>query len=146
MPFEFVDLIGYWKKGQLYSSQVERGDNGYIPRVGCSWTTQYQRSFFGFNSALGSFEITPNTANPMSIILDASIALGSPAVSVAVHPSGREFAVGTLNGAVAICDIEQGRITRSLRANQSRTWALAYSPIENILIRPPEWRLSKVGQ
>jgi len=130
MPFEFADLIRYWKKGQLYVSQVERTDSGYTPTTNCSWTTQYQRSFFGFNPVLGSFEITPNTANPVSIILDASMALGSAAVSVAVHPSGREFAVGTLNGGVAICDVEKGKITRTLRVNQSRTWALAYSPLK----------------
>jgi len=134
MPFEFVDLIGYWKKGQLYVSQVERTNSGYSPTADCFWTTQYQRSFFGFNPALGSFEITPDTANPVNIALDASMALGSAAVSVAVHPLGKEFAVGTLNGAIAICDVEQGKIIRTLRANQSRTWALSYSPIENILI------------
>jgi len=134
MPFEFLDLVQYWKKGRLYASRVQRTDTGYAPASNCSWTTQFQTGYFGFNSALGSFEITPNTANPVSVTLEASMALGSAAVSVAVHSSGREFAVGTLNGAIFICNVEEGRIIRTLRANQSRTWALAYSPAENILI------------
>lgn len=134
MPFEFSDLIDYWKRGRLFASQVERKNEGYFPVNTCVWTTQFQIGFFGFNTALGSFEITPNTANPISITLDASMALDSAAVSVAVHSSGKEIAVGTLNGAIIICDVMHGRIIRSFRANQSRTWALAYSPTENVLI------------
>jgi WD40 repeat protein len=134
MPFEFTDLIGYWKKGQLYASLVERTDNGYLPTVNCVWTTQYQRNFFGYNPALGSFEINSNTQNPITAILDASIALQSAAVCVTIHPSGKEFAIGTLNGAIVVCNVDQGRITRTFRANQSRVWALAYSPTENLLI------------
>lgn len=134
MPFEFSDLQAYWKKGRLYVSEVERTVDGYTPTISCTWTTQYQNNYFGFSPDLGAFEINSNTMNPINALLDASLMLESAAVCIAVHPSGREFAVGTLNGAIVICSVEKGKIIQTMRANQSRVWALAYSPTDNILV------------
>ncbi len=134
MPFEFADLLTYWKKRQLYVSQVEQTTDGYRPTIRCTWTTQYQQNYFGFSPDLGAFEINENTTNPINALLDASMALESAAVCITAHPSGKEFAVGTLNGTIVICSIEQGKIIQTMKANQSRVWALAYSPTENILV------------
>jgi len=134
MPFEFADLTAYWKNGKLYTSQVERTADGYLPTANCSWTLQYENGFFGFNPVLGSFEITPNTTNPINAELVASMAFEAAAVCIGVHPSNKEFAVGMRNGGIAICDVNQGKIIRTIKTNQSRAWAVAYSPATNILI------------
>lgn len=134
MPFEFADLIGYWKKGQLYASQVERTNNGYVPTANCLWTTQYQRGFFGFNTRLASFEINSNTTNPINATLEASLSLDGAATCVAVHPAGKEFAVGMRTGTISICNVDQGRVIRTFNANHDRVWALAFSPVENIFL------------
>jgi len=134
MPFEFNDLVGYWRKGKLYTSQLKHTDGGYLPTKSCTWTTRYQKDYFGFNPELGAFEINSNIINPIRVDLDASMALESAAVCIAVHPSGREFAVGTLNGTIAVYNVDQGKASRTFRANQSRVWTLAYSPDGDLLI------------
>ncbi|WKZ40012.1 MAG: hypothetical protein QY328_17275 [Anaerolineales bacterium] len=60
--------------------------------------------------------------------------LESAAVCIAIHPSGKEFSVGTLSGIIAICSVEQGKVIHTFKANQSRVWTLAYSPDGNVLI------------
>jgi WD40 repeat protein len=134
MPFEFSDLLAYWKKGRLYVSEVERTQDGYIPTIGCIWTTQYQKDYFGFSADLGAFEINSNTVNPINAVLDASIMLESAAVCIAIHPSKKEFAVGTLNGTIAICSVDHGNVIQTFSVNQSRVWTLAYSPDGDLLI------------
>src|SRR5258706_754631 len=134
MPLEFVDLVEYWRDGKLYASQVSHMAQGYMPTADCAWTTQYQRNFFGFNPALGSFEINSNTINPMNAVIEASLDLGNAAVCVTVHPARKEFAVGMRNGFITIYRVELGKILRTFRHHESRVGALAYSPTENVLV------------
>ncbi len=126
--FEIRDLINYWKQGLLYASKLQLSDTGYSPGHDCSWSLQPQTGYFAFDSSLGAYQISEGITNPINATLEGSIGLDAPIASIAIHPNRQQFALGSRNGRIAICNLDQARITTTLWQSESRTWALAYSP------------------
>lgn len=128
MPFEYPDLINYWRRGLLYISQVQLTEAGYFPHPEGTWLAHQSLGYFGFETTLGVFQINEDTPNPMKATLEATISVSDPILSLAIHPNRKQFAIGCRSGMIALCDLDHGRIIKKLRGSESRAWALVYSP------------------
>lgn len=132
--FNFNDLIMFWKQGLIFPSRIQHSNLGYLPDTDSSWSLNPWVGYFAYDSVLGAYQINENITNPIHATLEGSIGLDNPITSVAVHPDHQRFALGSRNGVIAFCSLNEGRIVKTVREGESRTWTLAYSPTGDFLL------------
>ncbi|MBI5713739.1 MAG: WD40 repeat domain-containing protein [Chloroflexi bacterium] len=125
--FDPVDLLELWHKGEIFVSAIVLGGNGYQPTADCKWTTERSSTFFGYGSNLGAYQISDTLLNPLSVSLEFTISLNSPASSIAVSPGGQLLVTGEKNGTISIISLENGQLVKRDKTSPSCVWAIAFS-------------------